>query len=661
MSNLLTGEVFAGFRVEEILGRGGMGWVYRVHDLALDRERALKVLDPALAQDDAFRQRFQRESQMAAKIEHPAVVPVYQAGEEDGRLFIVMRLIRGPDLQNLVDREGPLDRRRTAKIVTAVAGGLDAAHKNGIVHRDVKPANVLLELGAEGERVYLTDFGIGRPSDAAGAGLTSTGEVIGTADYIAPEQIRGARADARSDIYTLGCVASFLLTGEPPFARENQLATLYAHANAERPRPTLLEPGLPEGIDDVIVRATAIEPAERYASAGEFGAALTQALGPSSRGTAPIPAPTTAPTPPTSGTSSGSDALGDAETTQLTPSSTQQPSSSSRRPFNPLIALGAVALVAAAAAAFLILGGGGDEGDGGGGGGGDVVQIEDLPAFETFDVTGGEPASGLVAGKNNILVLSAEDSSIFRFDPEERKTVEGGPDTAVQEPSAAAIGFESVWVTSATGDTVVRFPSDPAADPEPIAVGAGPVDVAVDKAVWVANGEDNSVSRVDPEGGSAGPPLELDSPPSQIAAGEGGVWVVSAEGETVSQISLDGSEVVEQETSPGAVDLAVAEEKLFVASERGEVVTRSFELSTIGQPIPLDGTPVALAAGDASIWVALREPNRVVEIDAGSRTATGAGQLEGTPTGISVAPEESPDPGSVWVSLEDGSLARVGP
>ncbi len=438
MSNLLIGEVFAGFRVEEVLGRGGMGWVYRVHDEALDRERALKVLDPSLAQDEAFRGRFQRESRMAAKIEHPSVVPVYQAGEEDGRLFIVMRLIRGPDLQNLVDREGPLDPRRSARIVAAVGDGLDAAHKHGIVHRDVKPANILLELGSEGERVYLTDFGIGRPSDAAGAGLTSTGEVIGTADYIAPEQIRGQRADARSDVYTLGCVACFLLTGEPPFARENQLATLYAHANAERPRPTLLEPGLPEEIDDVIARASAVEPSERYETAGELGAAITDAIGRGSRTSTSAPTPTVAAP----------------ETVQLPPEPVGAPPPA-KRPRGPLYALGALGAVAAVAVAVVLLPGGDDEDGGasGTGGGGETAQgqeLERLDDVDSFEVTGGAPASDLVAGKINVLVLSEEESALFRIEPggpNEGKPAQEDPDQ-IAEPTSVAIGFESVWVTS---------------------------------------------------------------------------------------------------------------------------------------------------------------------------------------------------------------------
>ena len=278
---LPIGAAFAGYRIEALIGRGGMGAVYRVRDISLDHERALKILDGRLAADAAFRERFQRESRMTAAIEHPAIATVHRAGEEDGRLFIAMRLVRGPDLRRLVEKDGPLEPRRTARIVAAVAGALDAAHRRGIVHRDVKPANILVELDDEGEHAYLTDFGIGRPGGGSDP-ITSTGELIGTADYISPEQIAGRPAGPAADVYALGCVVFHLLTGESPFARETPVATLFAHANAARPRPSVLAPGLAPEIDEIVVRATAIDPATRYGSAGELAAELTAAAGGSS-------------------------------------------------------------------------------------------------------------------------------------------------------------------------------------------------------------------------------------------------------------------------------------------------------------------------------------------------------------------------------------------
>ena len=198
-TDLRIGSVFAGHRVEAELGRGGMGVVYRARHTALDRDRALKVIAADLASDERFRARFSRESRLAASIEHPNVIPVHHAGEESGRPYLSMRIVDGPDLGALVGEQGPLDPRRVADIVAQVAGGLDAAHERGLVHRDVKPANVLVEGAAGAERAYVTDFGISRLR-ATETSVTTTGEFLGTADYVAPEQIRGDAVDHRADV-----------------------------------------------------------------------------------------------------------------------------------------------------------------------------------------------------------------------------------------------------------------------------------------------------------------------------------------------------------------------------------------------------------------------------------------------------------------------------
>ena len=300
---LEAGTEFAGHRIVGVLGKGGMGVVYRARKLALDRERALKVIAPALSNDPRFRERFKRESRMAAAIEHPNVIPVHDAGEENGMLYLAMRLVEGSDLHRVVHAERRLGHRRSASIIAGIAAALDAAHAQGLVHRDVKPANVLLEVSAEGERVYLTDFGITRTA-SGGETLTGTGEFVGSVEYIAPEQAAGEHVDARTDVYSLGGVAHFALTGRPPFPRENSMATLFAHANAPRPRPTDTDPSLPAAVDAVIVRAMATDPDERYASAGELAADLARALG-VAQGELTVAAPTasapgpTAPADPT--------------------------------------------------------------------------------------------------------------------------------------------------------------------------------------------------------------------------------------------------------------------------------------------------------------------------------------------------------------------------
>src|ERR1700709_2437929 len=211
MPEFAPGDVFVNHRIVGLAGRGGMGVVYRAIDLDLARAVALKVIAPALADDPDFRARFVAESKAAAAIEHPNVIPVYYAGERDGVLFIVMRYIDGPDLRALVRAQGRLDAERAAHIVAQVGGALDAAPRHGLVHRDVKPANVLL---GDDDHAYLTDFGLTKRSATTGAGGASrAGGWVGTLGYVAPEQIRGGRVDARTDVYALGCVLVYTLTG----------------------------------------------------------------------------------------------------------------------------------------------------------------------------------------------------------------------------------------------------------------------------------------------------------------------------------------------------------------------------------------------------------------------------------------------------------------
>ena len=236
MFDLALDSTFAGCRVEAVAGRGGMGVVYRATQLGLDRAVALKLVAPERAADANFRARFEREARVAAAIEHPNVIPVYGAGEEDGRLYLLMRWVPGTDLQALIRRSGRLGHAHAATIVAHVAAGLDAAHAVGLVHRDVKPANVLLG-GKDGSgHVYLSDFGL-TLDPVADTRVTDSGEWFGTVDFMAPEQFEGERPDARTDVYALGCVLNAALTGEPPFPRGSVPATILAHLNDPPPRP----------------------------------------------------------------------------------------------------------------------------------------------------------------------------------------------------------------------------------------------------------------------------------------------------------------------------------------------------------------------------------------------------------------------------------------
>ena len=274
LSTLASGTTVGGYQIHQAIGRGGMGVVYVATQLTLGRHVALKVIAPELAADPAFRERFRRESRVAASLEHPNVVTVYEAGEVGDILFIAMRLVSGRDLREIIHAEGALHPRRAAALTGQVARALDAAHSRGLVHRDVKPANVLVEAGAGDEHAFLTDFGLTKHVTSHG-GLTGTGQFVGTADYVAPEQIEGMRTDARADVYSLGCVLYEALTGEVPFPRDNDMAKLYAHVQLAPTPPSALRPGIPPQLDAVVLRALAKQPDARQPSAGDLGRAAT--------------------------------------------------------------------------------------------------------------------------------------------------------------------------------------------------------------------------------------------------------------------------------------------------------------------------------------------------------------------------------------------------
>jgi hypothetical protein len=287
LPRLDPGSVFAGYRIEGVLARGGMGVIYRATDPELDRVVALKIIAPEYADDAGAVARFKAETRAAAALEHPNIVPIHRGGESDGVLYLAMRLVPGTNLREQLDR-GRMDLDRVARIVSDVASALDAAHEKGLVHRDVKPGNVLLAGDGDREHVYLTDFGLAKRL-AAPAELTRAGAVVGTPDYLAPEQIEGRTLDGRADVYALGCVAYEMLTGRVPFGRPTSMATLWAHLTDPPPLPRAERPELVPAFDTVVARATAKDPDERYATAGELAAALRDAVA-QQRASAPAPA-----------------------------------------------------------------------------------------------------------------------------------------------------------------------------------------------------------------------------------------------------------------------------------------------------------------------------------------------------------------------------------
>lgn len=278
------GTQIAGYRLAGRIGQGGMAVVYRAWDERLQRQVALKVLSPALAADESFRERFIRESRAAAAVDHPNIVPVFEAGESGGVLFLAMRYVPGGDGRTLLRQSGPLPAEQAVAIVASVAAGLDAAHAAGLVHRDVKPSNMLVDMRAgQPDHVYLSDFGLTKAMLSA-ASLTRTGEFLGTVDYVAPEQIEGRKVDARTDEYALACAAYEFLSGAPPFPQDQAVAVIHAHLSTSAPPLSARRPGLPPEVDAVLARGLAKVASLRYASCGEFAAALAAALGQSGPG-----------------------------------------------------------------------------------------------------------------------------------------------------------------------------------------------------------------------------------------------------------------------------------------------------------------------------------------------------------------------------------------
>ncbi|MCX4853019.1 serine/threonine protein kinase [Streptomyces canus] len=275
----LVGRQVASYRIEQEIGRGGMAVVYRARDLRLDRTVALKLLAPELARNDTFRNRFSHESRVAAAIDHPHIVPVFEAGETDGVLYIAMRYVAGSDLRHLLDRQGPLPLPTALRIAAQIASALDAAHEHGLVHRDVKPGNILVARGTDSdhpEHTYLTDFGLTKKSLSL-TGFTTVGQFVGTLDYVAPEQISGRPVDGRCDVYGFACVVYESLTGHPPFRRDDDMALLWAHQYDAPPALSESRPGLPAPLDAVFAKALAKAPDDRHDSCLAFVAALRSA------------------------------------------------------------------------------------------------------------------------------------------------------------------------------------------------------------------------------------------------------------------------------------------------------------------------------------------------------------------------------------------------
>jgi YVTN family beta-propeller protein len=608
------GTELAGYRIESLIGRGGMSVVYLAEQTFPKRKVALKVLSTDLAQDPKFRERFVRESNTAASIEHPNIIPIYGAGDSDGLLYIAMRYIRGADLKGLIHSEGRLSPERTMSIMSQVASALDAAHAEGLVHRDVKPSNILLgprPVEGSSDHAYLSDFGLTKRV-LSDSGITGTGVFVGTLDYAAPEQFEGKQLDKRTDVYSLGCVLYECLTGELPYARDQDAALMYAHLLSAPPKVTDKRPELPHGIDGVIAKAMAKSPEDRYASAGQLVAAARAELGvPSGEHTLVAPA-------------------GEGVRRKL-----------GRAPKVGVALVVAVAIV--------------------------VVAIAVTRKGGTPSVVPTSPSSP----SGSVAAPLASDR-LVRIDLAS-KTVVGSIGVG-NHPNSVAVGEGSVWVANSGDGTVSRI--DPVTNTitATIAVGHGPQAIAVGEgSVWVANKLSNTVSRIDPATNEA-IAIPVDGPPLAIAVGGGSVWAIGlpniVSGETlVSRIDPATNRVVKTPSVDGfnLVEGAVGEGSFWTASDDGNLTRIDLRTNAIVKIVELHKSLAGITVDEGAVWVAASGfPGTVFRIDpvtyevvatipAGGNRAHGSQGISFGPFGVAVGD------GFVWVTdTNSGTVSRIG-
>jgi YVTN family beta-propeller protein len=612
---------FGGYRIEAEIGRGGMGVVYRAIDMRLDRPVALKLVAPELAEDRQFRERFLRESRLAAAIDHGNVLPIYEAGEQEGQLFLAMRFVQGSDLKALLRERKTLPADEALSILGRVADALDAAHAKGLVHRDVKPANVLLD---ERGHPYLGDFGL---TKEAGDASTQTGQMVGTLDYLAPEQIRGEALDGRSDQYALACVLYQCLAGEPPFHRRTEAETLWAHMQ-ERP-PALREyPAL----DPVLAKGLAKDKDERYRSCGEFLAAAHSALG------------------------------------------LEAPAARRRRlRVGRRLLLAGAALVAAAGIAVAVV-----ELTGGGSSAIASVPPNSLVSIDpetnriaSSTAVGAGPVA-VAVGEGSVWVANAADQTVSRIDPRTKqlvRTIGTG-----RTPSAIAIGDGSVWVANAIGargtvsriepqsDEIVRttvarprLQPDPFAPPTPstIAVGSG--------SAWTNGNPRAFLARFSTRTGAVRRPALLGQTRSVdgIALGEDAVWVSSSADDTVLRVDPATSRVTAAvriaaagERVAGPYGIAVGGGSVWVADSLANAVSRiDPRLRAVTATIPVGLRPTNVAVGEHAVWVLNRGDGTVSRIDPETNIVSRVLRVGAHPTGLAIGA------GAVWVTVAGGSAA----
>jgi serine/threonine-protein kinase len=652
-----AGQRFGAYRLDAVIGRGGMGVVFRGEHEHLGRTVAIKLLTPELASAPGFRERFLRESRLAAALEHPSVVTVFDAGEVDGSLYIAMRFVDGTDLAGLLAAEGPLQPERALAFVGQVAAALDAAHALRLVHRDVKPANVLID----GERAYLTDFGLTKPT-ADDAGLTAAGQFLGTLAYVAPEQIEGRALDGRADVYALGCVLYECLTGAKPYPLNQDAAVIYAHLREPPPRPSDARPGLPAALDGVIAKAMAKAPEQRYATCGALVAAARSGLDqrpPVVTEAHPLPEPTgpaTARLETGEGTREAPARQAPVELPSLITAPLPEAIASApaparaeprrRRRGGLLAALGVLTVAAAVGAAVLLSGGGDRSGSGSDSNSrdGTAFAVGDAPVDVTLaggsvwvansgdgtvtriapdgggrkDVRVGDTPWGVSSDARFVWVANSGDATLDRIDIDSGE-VAGEPFETEASPYYVVADPTRTFVTNGGAGTVSEWYA-PSGKPRRAPFESGPKPrgiVTSDDAAWVANSGDGTVSRI--EHGIVVDRFDVGQRPFGIAAGAGAIWVANSGDGTVSRIAIAEPDAAPQtfEVGDRPEAIAVGAGYVWVANRGDDTVMRldPDDGTVVGEPFEVPGGPAGLAVGERSVWVSAYDRDELVRLE----------------------------------------------
>jgi streptogramin lyase len=664
-AELEPGDEIAGYRITGMAGRGGMGVVYRAEQLDLQRPVALKLIATPLARDEAFRERFVRESRAAAAIDHPNVIPVYSAGEDDGRLYLAMRFVDGEDLRTLVGREGPMEPARAAAVIAQVANALDAAHARGLIHRDIKPANVLLDR----DHAYLTDFGLTKRLTGETT-MTGSGRWVGTLGYIAPEQIRGEGVDARADVYALGCLLFYILTGVAPYRRDSDEATLYAHLNDPPPDAAALEPDVPVALAAVVERALAKDPDDRYLSAGDLGRAALAAVG---DGPAPPPERIVARGAAAPGGHEDDETIvpgggPDARTRTPTAPTALAPAGASRGSGRAWIApvLSLIAGAAAVLVVVLLLSGGKDDNKDG---------ARTTPATSTTEAsTGGakvvktyrvDPRPNAIAyADGRVWVGSARSGTLIGIPASGR-----GATRRIRLPwnggtTSIAAGFGSLWVTNGPQARVVRIDPVTGALQADRAVGSGQAVVvaAGEGAVWIGRraikttDPPSSIVKVDPHGGKTTEIQFGQEGVSWITTGGGYVWVPNRRRARLSRITPKTGERHSTAIGLGAHRAVFGANQIWVSNYDDGTLTQNDRALDNSAPVALDVRgPLGIAYGAGTVWVASQLDNAVVRVDPKK------GEVVGDPIEVGRTPFAITAHGhSAWVTnLASATVSRI--